>query len=102
MVVAGAGAEVSKGQTPCSAVPHFHPQGQVSKPSTRILLYFRRLWEVGELSFLEELRLLVILPFPLPPSGQLPLPPGSYPSLQAATLPSSLPVTEFPLFSPLR
>lgn len=80
---------MSRDQTPCSPVPHFHPQNQIPDLRTRIFLYFCRLWEVGEFSVFEELRILVILSL-------------SPPSLKAATPPSSLLVTKFPLFSLLR
>jgi hypothetical protein len=39
----------------------FHPQGRVPSPSTRALLYFRRLWEVGEPPLFKDLGVLVIL-----------------------------------------
>lgn len=40
---------------PANLLPTFHSQGQGPSPSTRALLYFSRLWEVGQFSLYEAL-----------------------------------------------
>lgn len=63
----GSGLWMSSAGVPANLSPIFCSQGRLPPPSTRALLYFRRLWEVGEVPLSKGLGNLTIMPLPCVP-----------------------------------